>query len=125
VRFPPARETREAHRRSGAHFVCRGIPSRCPADDFEIGDLRQLGQDVVLHTIAKARVLSARPDFQTAERRFQLLPVPDQFTFPNDPPAAAASAIRDAASSALLGLRRTHFSSRENSSVPRLNRFVL
>src|SRR5437660_8705408 len=28
----------------------------CPADDFEIGDLRQLGQDVVLHAIGERRV---------------------------------------------------------------------
>ena len=27
-----------------------------PADDFEIADLRQLGQNVVLHTIGKGRV---------------------------------------------------------------------
>ena len=27
-----------------------------PADDFQIGDLRQLGQNVVLHTIGKGRV---------------------------------------------------------------------
>ena len=27
-----------------------------PADDFQIGDLRQLGQNVVLHTIDKRRV---------------------------------------------------------------------
>ena len=27
-----------------------------PADDFEIADLRQLGQNVVLHAISKGRV---------------------------------------------------------------------
>src|SRR6266446_1742072 len=29
-----------------------------PADDFQIGDLRQLGQNVVLHTISERRVFS-------------------------------------------------------------------
>ena len=45
-----------------------------PADDFQVGDLRQLGQNVVLHTIGEDGViLSGRSDFQTAKRRCQLL----------------------------------------------------
>ena len=45
-----------------------------PADDFQIGDPRQLGQNVVLHAIDEGRVvLSRRSDFQTAERRFQFV----------------------------------------------------
>ena len=47
-----------------------------PADHLQIGDFRQLGQNVVLHAIDESRVfLSARLNFQMAERRFQLLPV--------------------------------------------------
>ena len=92
-----------------------------PADDFQIGDLRQLGQNVVLHAIGKGlRFLSARSDFQTAERRFQLLADAGLVRFSKRfHPTAAANATRDAASSALVGLRRTHFLPRAKIPVCR------
>ena len=92
-----------------------------PADDFQIGDLRQLGQNVVLHTIDKdapssfcsLRFSNGRTaiPFVTGRRINSL--------FQMIQPAAAASAISDAASSALVGFRRTHFLPRRKIPVCR------
>ena len=90
-------------------------------DHLEIGDLCQLCQNVVLDAIGKERVL-----FMVAEifkwqhsdsSRYRL---PDQFTLPNDPTTCGCQAsTRDAANSAMVGLRRTHFLPRLNTPVRR------
>src|SRR5437773_12473143 len=58
----------------------------CPADDFEIGDLRQLGQDVVLHAIGERRVFFLVAQvFKRKNGDSSRYRMPAQFAFPNDP----------------------------------------
>ena len=92
-----------------------------PADDFQAGDLRQLRQNVVLHAIDKCAA------FSFCSLRFSngrtAIPVVTgcriNSLFQTIQPAAAANAIRDATSSALVGLRRIHFPERVTSPVRR------
>ena len=57
-----------------------------PADDFEVGDLRQLGQNVVLHTIGERRVFFLVAQvFKRQNGDPGCYWLPDKFTFPNDP----------------------------------------
>ena len=92
-----------------------------PADDFQIGDLRQLGQNIVLNAIDKGsgvsfcslRFSNGRTAIPVVNR------MPDQFTFPNDPSNSRGQCNQDATSSALVGFRRTHFPERVSSPVRR------
>ena len=92
-----------------------------PADDFQIGDLRQLGQNVVLHTIDE----SASSSFCSLRFSNGRTAIPFvtgwriNSLFQTIQPAAAARATSDAASSALVGLRRTHFLPRAKIPVCR------
>ena len=93
-----------------------------PADDFQVGDLRQLGQNVVLHTIGKAAAcfFLRRLSFQTAERRFQLLPDAGSIHFSKHSIQQLRPVQSETpASNALVGLRRTHFPERVSSPVRR------
>ena len=57
-----------------------------PADDFQVGDLRQLGQNVVLHAIGEGRVFFLLAQiFKRQNGDSGCYRMPDQFTFPNDP----------------------------------------
>src|SRR5262249_7501737 len=59
-----------------------------PTDDFQIGDLRQLGQDVVLHAIDKGGVLFLLAQIFERQNgdsgRYWTLA---KLTFPNGPPS--------------------------------------
>ena len=57
-----------------------------PADDFEIADLRQLGQNVVLHAIGKRRVFFLVAQiFKRQNGDSSCYWLSDQFSFPNNP----------------------------------------
>src|SRR5437762_9942601 len=57
-----------------------------PADDFQVADFRQLGQDVILHTVSKGRVLFLIAQiFKRQNSDSSCWRLPDQFTFPNNP----------------------------------------
>src|SRR5437773_6437800 len=57
-----------------------------PADDFEIGDFRQLRQEVVLHAIDKRRIAFVIAQiFKRKNGDSSRYRMPDQFAFPNDP----------------------------------------
>src|SRR6478672_2647550 len=56
------------------------------ADDFQVADLGQLGQNVVLHAISKGRVLFLLAEvFKRQNGNSGCYWLPDKFTFPNDP----------------------------------------
>ena len=98
------------------------------ADDLQIGDFRQLGQNIVLDAIGKKRVFFfSRSGFQTAEQRFRSLRMLEQIRFSkHSSQRLLPERARHAASSALVGLRCTHFlPRREDSGAPRVNRLVL
>src|SRR5437867_10953166 len=98
-----------------------------PADDFEIGDPRELREDIVLHAIDKRRIA-----FVVAQifKRENGNPVRqgtrDKFTFPNNP-ARSCRQCHQRRCKYRAGWIAPHpfLSSRENSRMPRLNRFIL
>ena len=98
-----------------------------PADDFQAGNLRQLGQNVVLNTVGKGCVL-----FLLAQIFKWRTAIPFvsgcriNSLFQTIHPAAAAKATTACRKQRAGWIASHPFpSSRENSSVPRLNRFVL
>src|SRR5438034_4824943 len=57
-----------------------------PADDFQIGDLCQLGQNVVLHTIGEGGVpFLLTQIFERQNSDSGCYRMSNKFTFPNDP----------------------------------------
>src|SRR5437667_11007193 len=57
-----------------------------PADDFQVGDPRQLGQNVVLNTIGKRGVfLLLAQIFKRQNGDSSFYRMTHQFTFPSDP----------------------------------------
>src|SRR6476661_11237090 len=57
-----------------------------PANDFQVGDLRQLGQYVVLQTIGKGRVLFLLAQvFKRENGDSSWYWLPNQLTFPHNP----------------------------------------
>src|SRR5436190_22590034 len=97
-----------------------------PADDFEIGDLRQLGQNVVLHAISERRVFFLVAQvFKRQNGDSSCWPLPDQFTFPDDPASGGRQTNQRCHEECTCWVAPDPFpSSRENSGVSRLNRFV-
>src|SRR5437899_1748694 len=56
------------------------------ADDFQVADLRQLGQDVILHTISKRAIFLLLAEvFKWQNGDSSCWRLPDKFTFPHDP----------------------------------------
>ena len=98
-----------------------------PADDFEIGDLRQLGQNVVLHTIGKDRVFFLVAQiFKRKNGDSSCYRLPDQFTFPNDPARSCCQSDQGRCKQRAGWIASHPFSAtRENPSVTRYNRLVL
>ena len=99
-----------------------------PADDFQIGDLRQLGQNVVLDAIGKGGVLLCRSlRFSNGSTAIPLLAGwRNKFAFPNDHSRLRRRRASNVHDGAMLGLRRTHFFPRsEDSSAARLDGLVL
>ena len=97
------------------------------ADHFQVGDFCQLGQNVILDAVGKERVLFLIARFSNGSTAMPVVTgCRINSVFQMIQPAAAARATRDAAKSALVGLRRTHFCPRVNdSSAPGQNRLVL
>src|SRR5213075_297920 len=82
----------------------------CPADDFEIGDLRQLVKMSSCTPSANAACSFSSPRFSNGRTAIPVVTgCRINSLFQTIQPAAAAKATRQAASSALLGLRHTHF----------------
>src|SRR5438067_2052494 len=57
-----------------------------PTDDFQVGDLRQLGQNCILDPIDECRAfLLLALIFKRLKRDFVWFRMTDKFTFPRDP----------------------------------------
>src|SRR6184192_2127252 len=97
-----------------------------PADDFQVADLRQLGQDVILHTISKRAVfLLLTQIFKRQNSDSSCYRLPDQFTFPSDPASSCRQTNQRCHEECTCWVAPDPFpSSHENSGVSRLNRFV-
>ncbi|TMP90003.1 MAG: hypothetical protein E6L06_08355, partial [Verrucomicrobia bacterium] len=94
-----------------------------PADDFETGDLRQLAQNVVLHTIGEDRVFFLLVQIFKRENGNSVRQgTRDKFTFPNNP-ARSCRQCHQRRCKYRAGWIAPHpfLSSRENSRMPRLN----
>src|SRR5436190_22403972 len=96
------------------------------ADDFEIADLRQLGQNVVLHTIGERRLLFLVVQIfkrQNGDPSCRWLP--DEFCFPNNPASGRRKTNQRCHEECTCWIAPDPFPpSRKNSGVSRLNRFV-
>src|SRR5207248_273275 len=98
-----------------------------PADDFQVADLRQLGQDVILHTISKRAIFLLLAEiFKRQNGDSSCWRLPDKFTFPHDPASGRRQTNQRCHEECSCWISPDPFpSSGENSGVSRLNRFVL
>src|SRR5205814_6915078 len=97
------------------------------ADYFEIADLRHFGQNVVLHTIGKGGLFFLLVQiFKRQNCDSSCWRLPDKFTFPHDPASGRRQTNQRCHEECTCWIAPDPFpSSRENSGVSRLNRFVL
>src|SRR2546421_1612908 len=97
-----------------------------PADDFQVADLRQLGQDVILHIISKRAIFLLLAEvFKRQNGDSSCWRLPDQFTFPHDPASGRRQTNQRCHEECTCWIAPDPFpSSRENSGVSGLNWFV-
>ena len=98
-----------------------------PADDFQVSDLRQLGQNVVLHAVGKSRVLFLLAEvFKRKDGDPGCYRLPDQFAFRNDPAARRCKSNQRRHQQRTRWISSHPFpSAGENSGAAGLNGFVL
>src|SRR5437762_2891842 len=97
------------------------------ADDFQVADLRQLGQDVILHTISKRAIFLLLTEvFKRQNGYSSCWRLPDQFALPHDPASGRSQTNQRCHEECTCWIAPDPFpSSCENSGVSRLNRFML
>src|SRR5438128_3375205 len=98
-----------------------------PADDFQVGDLRKLGQNVVLHAIGKGRLFLLLAEiFKRQNGDSGCYRMPDHFTFPHDPAARRSQSNQRCRQERACWITSHPLSATgDDSNVPCLNRFVL
>src|SRR5260370_36323721 len=97
-----------------------------PADDFQVSDLGQLRQNVVLHTIGKRGVfLLLAQVFKWQYGNSSCHRMRDKFTLPNYPARSRCQSNQRCHQERTCWIPPHPFlPSAENSSVSRLNRFI-
>src|SRR5207249_8630103 len=98
-----------------------------PANDFQVGDCRQLGQNVVLHTINERRLFFLLAQiFKREDGNSVRQGTRHKFTFPNDPASSCCQRDQGRCKQRAAWIALHPFlTSSENSSVSHPNRFVL
>src|SRR4030095_10881257 len=98
-----------------------------PADDFQVGDLCQFGQNVVLYTIDECHAFLLLAQIWKGQNAVSTCYwLPNQFTLPNDPARCRSQSDQGCCQERADWIAPHPFlPASENTSVSRLNRLML